>query len=291
MSGRTQFTPIQISDLVPFKNHPFKLYEGKRLTDMIESIKANNIMSPIIVRPIANDKYEILSGHNRTKAAGMAGLEAIPAVIRDNLTDEEALLIVTETNLLQRSFADMLHSERAIAIATHYEAIKMKPGYRSDLTESIIEQTLGPLDTRLSSREKIGEKHGLSATTVSRYLRINRLIPKLKDKLDYKRIGLRVADTLSHLRPEEQAVVESILDEGRKISIKKAQLLRDESAIRPLASASIRSILKSEDKPKDKKTAGLDAVLSKHFSDEHSPDEINQVIDEALEMYYSARGK
>ena len=160
---------LDINKLEHFKNHPFKLYEGQPLTDMIESILNNGLFSPIIVRPLEDSddgKYEILSGHNRFEASKEAGLSSIPAIIRKGLTDDEAMLIVTETNLIQRSFKDMTHSERAVSLAIHYEAMKKKQGYRSDLINEIEEmlkpsdkdKTSAPLGRRLETREKIGSQ-------------------------------------------------------------------------------------------------------------------------------------
>ena len=109
----------KLDNLIPYKDNPFALYEGQRFTDMVESVRANGVIVPIVVRPADDGKYEILSGHNRVKAAKEAGIDSVPALIRTGLTDEEALLIVTETNLLQRSFADLKHSERAVALVVH----------------------------------------------------------------------------------------------------------------------------------------------------------------------------
>jgi len=132
----SDYQHINIEKLIPFANHPFKLYEGQRFTDMVESIRTNGILSPIIVRSTDGGKYEILSGHNRVNAAREAGLTEVTAIVKVGLTDEEALFIVTETNLVQRSFADMKHSERAAALSVLYDAMK-KQGYRSDLIEEI----------------------------------------------------------------------------------------------------------------------------------------------------------
>jgi len=132
----SDYQHINIEKLIPFANHPFKLYEGQRFIDMVESIRANGVLSPIIVRPTNGDNYEILSGHNRVNAAREAGLTEVPAIVKNDLTDEEALFIVTETNLVQRSFADMKHSERAAALSALYTAMK-KQGYRSDLIDEI----------------------------------------------------------------------------------------------------------------------------------------------------------
>ena len=109
-------TEIEITKLSPFANHPFKLYEGERLNDMVTSIKELGVILPVVVRPKDNDNYEILSGHNRVNAAKIAGLEKVPTVIKEGLSDEEANLIVTETNLLQRSFADLSYSESRVQL-------------------------------------------------------------------------------------------------------------------------------------------------------------------------------
>jgi len=188
-------TSISIEKLVPFKNHPFKLYEGERFTDMVESIKASGIIMPIIVRPFDSDIYEILSGHNRFEAAKSVGLSNIPAIIREDLSDEEALLIVTETNLIQRSFADLSHSERAAALTVHHEAVK-KQGKRTDLINEIENllkngdnissnagsETSAPLVPKLQAREKTAQNYSLNRGTVTRYLRIHQLTQKLKER-------------------------------------------------------------------------------------------------------------
>lgn len=114
---------VDISQLVPFSNHPFKLYEGERLDDMVDSIKEYGVITPLIVRKI-EDKYQILSGHNRANAAKIAGLYKVPVVAKEDITDEEAMLIVTETNLIQRSFSELSHSEKARILTEIHSAIK-----------------------------------------------------------------------------------------------------------------------------------------------------------------------
>jgi len=204
MTSNYDYQMLSIDSLVPFADHPFKPYAEQRLADMVESIRTNGIMVPVIVRPATDGKYEILSGHNRVTAAQAAGVESIPVVVRKDLTDEDALLIVTETNLMQRAFADLTHSERAIAIATHYNAMKKKSGYRTDLLEEIESLTSAPMATRLSTKDKLGEKYGLSKDTIMRYVRINGLINELKKRLDNNQIALRVAVSLSYLQKHEQ---------------------------------------------------------------------------------------
>lgn len=140
---------IAVEQLVPFHEHPFKLYEGQRLDDMVESIKEHGIMIPILVRE-HKDKYEILSGHNRLNAAVMAGLKEVPAIIKVGLTEKEAYTYVIETNLIQRGFSELLPSEQAAALAVEYDKV-ISQGKRNDIIREIeklsgIESTFGQTD-------------------------------------------------------------------------------------------------------------------------------------------------
>ncbi|GHV37417.1 hypothetical protein FACS18949_17700 [Clostridia bacterium] len=283
-----QIRQLPIADLVPFANHPFKLYEGKRFDDMVESVKANGILVPIVVRPLG-DQYEILSGHNRVEAAKVAELEAVPAVVREGLSDDEALLIVTETNLIQRSFADMKHSERAVVIATHYNAMKLKSGYRSDLLQEIEALTWAPLEPRLRTRDRLGGEYGLSKATITRYLRVNELIDGFKTMLDDGKIAMRVAVSLSYLRDVEQKLVCDILNEpNAKLTMKAAEELRQKAATGKLDAKDVVLLLtgeKSEVKP-IKVKIGSD-VVSKYFVDAQTPKEIEDVVAKALEAWFA----
>jgi ParB family chromosome partitioning protein len=276
--------------LVPFEGHPFKLYEGERFTKMVESVRTGGIIEPVIVRPLKkeNGKYEILSGHNRVAAAKEAGLAKISIIIRTDLTDEAALFIVMETNLIQQSFADLKHSERAITVATLYEAMKKDPGYRSDLFQEVEELTSAPVGRRLGTRDKLGQQYGLSKNTIARYLRVNKLITALKDRLDKDAIGMRVADALSFLQEEEQEIVEGLLAKGKKISIKQANTLKEKSINGGLSKTSINEIFNPGYfgvKIKPVKLSGQ--FLSQHFKLGQSVEEIEKIIAEALERYFS----
>ena len=286
---------LKIKKLKEFENHPFKIYEGERFADMVESIRANGVMQPIIVRPIDDDLlYEILSGHNRVAAAKEAGLSDIPAVVRKGLTDAEALLIVTETNLIQRSFADLKHSERAVALAVHYNAMKKKSGYRSDLLKEIEELTAtsAPVGRRSETRYKVGEQYGLSKNTVARYLRVDKLIPALKNRLDNDGIGMRVAESLSYLREKEQEVVEKLLANGKKIDIIKADKLKEESQKGKIGIVLINGILEPATSPVKIKPIKLSSeFLSQHFNENQSAKEIENIISEALRQYLSNQNK
>lgn len=281
---------VNISNLVPFKNHPFKLYEGQIFADMVESVRANGILNPIIVRPQPRIKgtYEILAGHNRVEAAKAVGMKEIPAICMDGLTDEEALLIVTETNLRQRSFSDLAPSERAAALTVHYEAMKKKPGYRPHLMDEINQMAGDPVGHKSKTRDKLGKEYELSSTSISRYLHINNLIPALKERLDKKEIGMRVADSLSFLKPQEQKLIEELLNEGKKINMNQVELLRERAKEEELTIPIIRAILDPNQLSASKvKSIKLTSTfLSRYFSAGQNEDEIKDTITKALALYF-----
>jgi ParB family chromosome partitioning protein len=284
---------IRIDKLKPFKNHPFKLYEGQRFEDMVESIKEHGVLLPIIVRLIDNDNYEILSGHNRTEAAKAAGLEYIPAVVREDLSEDEAMLIVTETNLRQRSFADLSHSERAVTLAMHHEAIK-RQGKRTDLINEIEDllnvngATSAPMARKLESREKVGQEYDLSKDTVARYLRVNRLSDELKNRVDNDEIAIRAAVEISYLSEEEQNILNMTLDNpAYKLDMKKAAQLREFSAKKTLTADAIEEILTGSASTtiKPQKITLKTKSLKRYFTPEQTAEEIEAEIFEALAFF------
>lgn len=295
---------VEIDKLIPFVNHPFKLYEGERLDNMVKSIKDLGIIVPIIVR-CKGEKYEILSGHNRVNAAKAAGFNKVPALIREKINDDEAILIVTETNLMQRSFTDMLYSERAVALFEHHKALKSQ-GKRTDVLKEIEtmlkadeikgEATSRLLGEKFTSADKTGRSFKLSGRTVSRYLRIYNLIKELKDRLDIEEIPFFAAVELSYLAEEEQNIVESVIAKNKfKINLNKSKLLRDDSEKKKLNTEVVCSILSGEVYKKIKfnnpVTIKLKSkMLSKYFAPEVKKTEIEEIIDKALKLYFDNEG-
>lgn len=301
---------IPVSEVRPFANHPFKLYEGERFAEMLESIKENGVIIPIIVRPIDNEKYEILSGHNRVEAAKAAGFETIPAIIRKNLNDDEALLIVTETNLRQRSFTDLTHSERATALAVRHGAIKNQ-GKRTDLINEIenLFKNSGNISNYAenltsyhvgrsyeTAMETVGQEYSLSKNSVARYLRINSLIESLKQLVDENKIPFLAGVNISYISPQNQSDLFDFLQENEKLKmdIKKSELLREFSDNNKLDIKSMSDILSGATiKIKRRNRASLPVqsfkikgkILSKYFKPEDKPEEIETKIIEALEFY------
>ena len=298
---------LPLDKLHPFKNHPFHLYEGQRFDDMVESIKLNGVYVPIIVRPIiggigmdTSGTYEILSGHNRVEASKAAGLTTIPAIVRKDLTDEEALLIVTETNLLQRSFPDLTHSERAVTLFMHHEAMK-KQGRRTDLIAEIENMlkaapgadcvTCSPVENKSKSMAIIGTEYGLGKESVARYLRIHKLITPHKKHVDNGEIAIRAAVSLSYLSADEQQMVDDILDSSHyRLDMKKAEALRTQSEKRPLQHEDVEQILAGTKKPRAAKPAAVKLkpkLIAKYFTPDQKPDEIEATIADALAFYYA----
>lgn len=273
--------------LKPFANHPFKLYKGQRLNDFIQDIQEHGILSPILVRKIDDEKYryEILAGHNRVNAALELGLSTVPVIICIPKNDEEAMEIVIKTNFDQRSIKDFKASELANSLHMLNEAMKKKPGYRTDLQES---EDGSQSDNRSRTMHVIGEKYGLSQATIARYIRVAKLSKGLLECLDNKLIGLGVAEHLSYLRPDEQNIVQKLLEEKVKINTQQAQTLKKQSQNHELGEDEIKQIIMSESPIPKKKAIKLgEDLLVKYFTKGQSPEEIEDTIARALELLRS----
>lgn len=301
--GFAEISRLSPDAIRPFCRHPFRLYEGERLDDLAESVKANGILTPVIVRKTEADEngreYEMLAGHNRMNAAKIAGLEAIPCIVKENLTDEEALIYVIETNLLQRSFSDMLPSEKAAALALRYSKM-FSQGKRNDIIEElkklenpqyIKENTACGNDFhKKKSRDILGESYSLTGRSVANYVRVDSVISPLKERLDNGELTLSVSVDLSYLSEAEQNMVEALLSENEyKVDMKKAELLR--SRVGKLTAELAEEILSGEKikKPKSDKPQPFKlkpGIYTKYFAPDTKNSEIERTIDEALRLYF-----
>ena len=314
-SGKLKIQEIPIDNFIPFDGHPFQIYEGERLTDMVDSIKANGVLVPVITRKksgAANtEAVEILAGHNRINAAKMAGMETIPAVVLEDITDDQAMVYVVETNLMQRSFADMTHSEKATVIAMHHGKM-FSQGKRNDILEQLkalenpeaVKETTEAtvdnptsshngtkLDTEQRTDEKIGAMYSLSRNTIARYLRISQLNAPLKMLLDKGKFTFLVSVELSFLNKEEQVWLVECLEDGFAVNIGKAAALREHSKQGTLDKATMTEILIGQtaatDKPRRVKISG--AFYGKYFTSEQSAKEVESIVEEALTLYFDNR--
>ena len=286
-----------------FPKHPFRLYDGERLDDLVESVKANGILIPTIVRKIEKDEngyeYEMLAGHNRQNAAIIADLEVIPCIVKENITDEEAWIYVIETNVMQRSFTDMLPSEKAAVLALRYSKM-FSQGKRNDIIEELKRlenpdyirenSTCGSDCHKLKSRDKVGAEYSLSGRSIANYVRANSLITALKVRLDNGELTLAVSVELSYLSTEVQQYIENVLMENEfKVDVKKATVLR--SYDDKLTEDSVYEILSGEKARKSRADTPppikiKHTVYSKYFAPNTKTSEIERIIGEALALYF-----
>ncbi len=281
--------------LKPYHNHRFELYTGERLEDMVESIKENGVLSPIIVQP-CNSGYEILIGHNRWNASKIAGLPTVPAIVKEGLSEDEAEMYVIESNLMQRGFDNLKISEQAAVIAQRHSEM-FSQGKRNDIIRELqmldgtANLTSRPMGEKLDTDDALSEQYGLSSRNVSRLLRINKLIDELKNLIDNGTLAVRSGVELSFLSEETQLEI-SELAEDYNIDMKKAKQLRDSADNDGnVSNADIIRILDGKktvaDKGKSVKISN--DIYSRYFEPTAKPKEIAETIEKALEMYFSSQ--
>lgn len=291
-SGQTM---ISVKKVVPFHNHPFRLYEGKRLDDMVENIKEHGVLIPVIVQKNA-DGYEMLSGHNRWNAAKIAGIKEIPAIVKENLTEREAYVYVIETNMLQRSFDDLLPSEKAAVLAERYEKV-MCQGRRNDILEEIAmlngmdtSETCGHDVHKSKSRDAIGEDYGMTGRNIARYMRLNQTTDQIKEMVDDGTMAMVTAVELSYLSEEEQKQVCSVMEKhGGKI--KNAQAVELHNSAGSLTLDKVKDILVGDAKEKPVSDAKMFAQIKKKYFKGKSTDEIRGILEQALTTWFTREGE
>lgn len=226
---------LPVDRIKPFHDHPFHLYEREKLDDMVGSIREHGVLMPAIVRKM-DDGYEMLSGHNRLNAAKLAGKTEIPAIVKDGLTDQEAYVYVIETNMIQRSFNDLLPSEKAAVMAAQYDKT-CSQGKRNDIIKELeilagkeTESTCGHNGHKLKTRDLMAHEYGLSSRNAARYLRLNHLIRPFKNMLDQGRVPLLSAVDVSYMSEEEQQMLYDLMtDRKLKLTPKMAAEIRKAS--------------------------------------------------------------
>ncbi len=288
-------TMILAGKIVPFHNHPFRLYEGKRFDDMVDSICEHGVLIPVIVQKIA-DGYEMLSGHNRWNAAKIVGIKEIPAIVKENLTEREAYAYVIETNMLQRSFDDLLPSEKAAVLAERYEKV-MCQGRRNDILEEIAmlnamdaPETCGHNVHKSKSRDAVGEDYGMTGRNIARYMRLNQTTDQIKKMVDEGTMTMVTAVELSYLSEEEQKQVCTVLDEnGGKIKNAQAVELHNEAG--SLTADKVKDILVGDTQAKPVSDAKMFAQIKKKYFKGKSTDEIMGVLEQALTTWFAREGE
>lgn len=268
---------IPISELVHFKNHPFKVVDDEAMLRTTESIARFGVLTPLIARPLEDGGYEIISGHRRAHAAEAAGLTEVPVIVRD-MDDDAATVLMVDSNLQRES---ILPSERAFAYKMKLEAMKHQ-GERTDLTSDQV----GP---KLTNQE-IGKATNDSMTQVKRYIRLTNLIPELLDMVDQKQISFNPAVELSYLTPEEQRHVIEAMDFAQAApSLSQAQRLKKLSQEGGCTLEAMQDILGEVKKGDLERVAFKSEQLRKYFPKSYSPKQMQDTIIKLLEQWQRKR--
>lgn len=285
---------IELNLLENYHDHPFTLYTGKRLEDMVDSIRENGILSPIIVLKKEDGAYEILSGHNRVNAARIAKIKSIPCIIKENLTDKEAYTYVIETNLMQRSFSDLLPTEKALVLKMRYEKIASQ-GKRNDLQKEInnleegIKEKESKAEDKTDSRRTLGKEYNLSSASIARYLRLNELSESWKQEVDSEKIGLTMAVELSYLSKEIQEHLYQKCEE-LELTLKPSDaktlhlMNRQEELNQEMVTTYFLNLKKP--KVKEYQNIKLSHNIYQKFFQNKAKEEAEGIIEKALEIYF-----
>ena len=302
-SNEIQMLPPQI--IRSFRGSPFREYGGERFDDLVDSVSQHGVLVPAFVRKIEPDEngfeYEMLAGHNRQRAAIIANRE-LPCIVKENLSDEDAWIYVIETNVLQRSFSEMLPSEKAAVLALRYSKMVCQ-GRRNDIIKELKRlenpdeikgnRTGGSDFHRIKSRDALGAEYDLTGRSVATYLRINELSDALKIRIDNGEFSIAAAVQLSYLTEQEQQMVDDVLSGSEyKVNEGKVVLLREYTG--KLTPERTEQILSGEFNRKPKKSTATafkvkPAIYKKYFTVSISQKEFDSIVDEALALYFAQK--
>ena len=281
-AGREKVVEIALSELHPFPNHPFQVRDDDSMKEAVESVKEYGILTPAIVRPRDEGGYEIVAGHRRKHACELAGLETMPAIIRD-IDRDMATIIMVDSNLQRENISPM---EKAQAYKMKLDAIKRRSGERTDLTSAQLGQRL----PNKTSRDLLAENAPDSSSQIQRLIRLTELSPELQQMVDDKKIAVTPAVELSYLKPEEQAlVVETIESEQATPSLSQAQRMKKKSQAGELNEDAVLSIMSEEKKPEKYDLTISGDKLRKYFPRSYTPRQMEDTILKLLEGWQRKR--
>ena len=271
---REQVQQIPIGELFPFKNHPFKVLDDESMQRTVESVEQYGVLSPLIARPRPEGGYEIISGHRRQHAAQLAGLDALPVIVRQ-MDDDAAVLLMVDSNLQREN---ILPSERAFAYKMKLEAIKNQ-GARSDLTSSQI-------GTKLRADEKVAQDSGESRNQIQRFIRLTNLIPELLDMVDEKKIAFNPAVELSYLDESQQRdFLEAMEDTQNAPSLSQAQQLKKMAQQGDFSYEKAFDVMGQEKKSEKDTVTIKNETLRKYFPRSYTPKQMEEKIIQLLDAW------
>ena len=269
---------IEIYKISGFKGHPFKVVDDEKMQELVESIKVNGVLSPVLIRPTGMDTYEMISGHRRLHAAQLAGLTAIPSIIRE-MTDDEAVIAMVDANI-QRE--ELLPSEKAFAYKMKLEAMKHQ-GDRTDITSG----QNGQKSAGSVSRDLLADQVGESSKQIQRYIRLTELIPELLEYLDLKRIQFTSAVEISYLDKEIQRWLFEYIRDNGLVKPKQIALLREACKTGIMTEGKLIAILNDSQPGRTPSTKNLisEKKLRKYFPADYTEEDMRSVIVELLEQW------
>lgn len=278
-----QVQQIPLSEIRPFKNHPFKVVDDELMQQTIDSIMQVGILNPAIIRPAPEGGYEMVAGHRRLHAADLAGLKTIPAIVR-NLTDDEAVILMVDSNLQRETISPM---ERAQAYRMKLEALKHQ-GKRVDLEGKTTSRQVGEKSSWAVA--KVGADANESERQVHRYIRLTELLPEVQEKVESKEIAFSPAVELSYLTHDEQRQFLDAMDYSQNTpSLSQAQRLKKLSREGKCTQEAMFSIM-SEDKKDDLTRITLsNDILRKYFPRNYTPLQMQETIIKLLEQWQKKR--
>lgn len=281
---------IKIDEIIPFQNHPFKVLDDDKMGELVNSIRLNGILTPVIIRPVGDNRYEMISGHRRIHAAKIVGLDAVPAFIRE-LSDDDATIMMVDANL-QRE--ELLPSEKAFAYKMRYDAMRHQ-GERTDLKASSQNgtrpgkgNTSSQNGTRFRSDIELAEQVGESRNQLQRYMRLTELIPEMLELVDLKRMPMVTAVDISFIDNQTQKYLYEYISENGMVKSYQVTALRkyldDEGEITQAAMIK----LLNDNVPGKTQTARVtitEKKLRKYFSPVYSNADMEKIIFRLLEQW------
>ena len=267
---------IEISKIHPFKNHPFKVLDDEKMQDLVESVKINGVLTPVLLRMDENEEYEMVSGHRRMHAAQLAGLTTIPAIVRE-LSDDDAIVAMVDANI-QRE--ELLPSEKAFAYKMKMDAMRRTAGRP---TKENPRQNVGNYETA----DLIGKDNGESGRQVQRYIRLTELIPELLDLVDKKKLQFTVAIDISYIDKEVQEWIYEYIRDTGFIKPKQIAALRNQLNDGPINQIQMLSIFNNcvMAKKVSRSLTFSEKKLTKYFPDDYTDKDMEQVIESLLEKW------
>ena len=274
---REQVQQIPIGELFPFKNHPFKVLDDESMQRTVESVEQYGVLSPLIARPRPEGGYEIISGHRRQHAAQLAGLDALPVIVRQ-MDDDAAVLLMVDSNLQRET---ILPSERAFAYKMKLEAMKHQAGRPTQDNYSQVGNNFGTL-----SSEEMAEELGTSKNQIFRYIRLTNLVPELLDMVDEKKIAFNPAVELSYLDESQQRdFLEAMNDTQNAPSLSQAQRLKKLAQEGHFSYDVAFAVMGEEKKDELDKVVIKNYTLRKYFPRSYTPKQMEDTIIKLLDQW------